>query len=137
VTTVVRGLSPTLLQRQKLIAEVNEGHVLAFPAKLESEDPSIERQRLVDIAHFEGDVVETDGTCPFGIRHAPSKAQASLPQSERRPVSNYRCFGTFPQAQKTQPAGDGGEPTFRNRLFGKRAGRVGLKYCLEFHPSRT
>ena len=31
--------------------------------------------------------------------------------SERRPVSNYRCFGTFPQVQKTQPAGDGGEPT--------------------------
>src|SRR6476646_8981693 len=40
VATVVRGLSASLLQRQKLVAEVDEGHVLAFPAKIDRDDPS-------------------------------------------------------------------------------------------------
>jgi len=36
---------------------------------------------------------------PAGLDCA--KAQDSLPQSARRPVSNYRGFVTFPQAQMT------------------------------------
>jgi hypothetical protein len=48
---------------------------------------------------------------PAGLGWVLQGASLSASISERRPVSNYRCFDTFPQALKTQPAGDGGEPT--------------------------
>jgi len=61
VAAVVRGLLSSPLEGQELVAQVDEGHVLAFPAQLEREQPPVERQRFVDVADFERDVIETDG----------------------------------------------------------------------------
>ena len=60
VTAVVRGLTTPLLQREELVTQVDERVRLASAAELESEQPAVEGQRLVDVAHFERDVVEAD-----------------------------------------------------------------------------
>src|SRR5581483_1203684 len=57
---VICGLPAALLQREELVAKIDEGHVLALAAQLELEQPAIECQRLFDAADFERDVIETD-----------------------------------------------------------------------------
>jgi hypothetical protein len=42
-----------------LVTQINERHILVFPAKLEREYPGVERQCFLDIAHFERNVIET------------------------------------------------------------------------------
>ncbi len=69
MATVVRRLAAALLQREELVAQVDEGHVLAFPAQLEVEEAGVKRQRCLDIAHFKRHVIETDGARFFGFRH--------------------------------------------------------------------
>jgi hypothetical protein len=61
MTPIVGGLSAALLEREKLIAQIDEGRGLVPAAKLEVEQAAVKRERLVDIADFESDVVETDG----------------------------------------------------------------------------
>src|SRR3546814_1076531 len=61
VAVVVGRLAAALLQREELVAEIDEGGGLAPAAQLEIEQAAIEGQRLVDIADLEGDMVETDG----------------------------------------------------------------------------
>ena len=58
---VIRRLPPALLQREELIAKIDEGGVFALAAQLELEQAAVERQRLFDVADLERDVVETDG----------------------------------------------------------------------------
>src|SRR5258708_28091692 len=60
MTAVVGGLSAALLQREELIAQIDERPGLALAAQFELEQAAIERQRLLDIADLESDVVETD-----------------------------------------------------------------------------
>ena len=49
------------LERDELIAEIDEGHPAALPAKLESvDDAAEEREHLVDVPHLDRDVVDAD-----------------------------------------------------------------------------
>src|SRR5262245_66302323 len=57
---VVGSLLAALLQRDELVAEIDERHGLATAAKLEVEQAAIERQRLIDIPDLESDMIETD-----------------------------------------------------------------------------
>src|SRR6478672_3626658 len=61
MTAVVGALGAALLQREELIAQIDERRGLALAAQFELEQAAIERQRLLDIADLESDVVETDG----------------------------------------------------------------------------
>src|SRR5712692_1974632 len=61
MTAVVGGLAAALLQREELIAQVDEGRAFALAAKLELEQAAVERQRLIDVADLERDMVEADG----------------------------------------------------------------------------
>ncbi len=50
-----------LLKREELVTKVDESRILAPAAQLEIEQAPVEGQRLVDIANFEGDVIEPPG----------------------------------------------------------------------------
>ena len=60
------------LERDELVAEVDEGHVPAAAAQRQlAEDRLEERECLVDRAHLDGDVVDADSP-----RHGTSVAAA-------------------------------------------------------------
>ena len=63
MTAVVRWLLATLLQRDELVAEIDERIRIAPAPELEFEKPAVERECLVDVADFERDVIESHGTC--------------------------------------------------------------------------
>src|SRR5439155_20229282 len=67
VPAIVGRLLAALLQGQELVAEIDESHAVALAAKLEIENTAIERQRFLDIADLQGDVVETDGAGLAGV----------------------------------------------------------------------
>src|SRR5437660_1669310 len=58
-----------LLQREELVAQVDDRRGLALAAQLELEQTAVEGQRLLDIADLERDMVETDGACFACFRH--------------------------------------------------------------------
>jgi hypothetical protein len=60
MTAVVGGLGAALLECEELIAQIDEGRGLAPAAKLEVEQATVERQRLIDITDLESDIVEAD-----------------------------------------------------------------------------
>src|SRR5262249_6975094 len=72
MAAVVGGLLTPLLQREELIAEINERCCLALAAQLEIEQATVERQSRIDVADLESDVIETDGTRFSWLRHAAS-----------------------------------------------------------------
>jgi hypothetical protein len=49
----ISGLSAALLQREKLVTQINEGRGAAFAPKLEVEQSTIEGQSLSDVADLE------------------------------------------------------------------------------------
>jgi hypothetical protein len=49
-----------LLQRQELIAEIDEGHARLTAAQFEGEELRVEVERFVDIADLDRDMVEAD-----------------------------------------------------------------------------
>src|SRR5207245_2688154 len=61
MTAVVGGLGTALLERDELVAEIDEGRILALAAKLEIEQAAVERQSLLDITDLESDMIEADG----------------------------------------------------------------------------
>ena len=61
MTAVVGGLGAALLEREELIAQIDESRGLAPTANLEVEQAAVKCERLLDIADLEGDMVETDG----------------------------------------------------------------------------
>src|SRR5438270_3660625 len=69
MAAVIGSLAAALLKRQELVAKVDESRILAPAAQLEIEQAAIEGQRLVDIANFEGDVIEPDCASLLGLRH--------------------------------------------------------------------
>jgi hypothetical protein len=62
VTAVVSGLRTALLQREELVAQIDECRSLALTAKFEVEQATVERQGLFDVTDLESDMIETDGT---------------------------------------------------------------------------
>ena len=69
MTAVITGLLAALLQGEELIAEIDEGRVLALAAQLELEQAPVEGQRLLDVAHLERDVVHADRAGFAGLGH--------------------------------------------------------------------
>src|SRR5215471_259259 len=69
VTTIVCGLPATFLQGNKLIAKVDEGHGLSLATQLESEESAVERQRLVDVADLQRNMVEANDARFRGLSH--------------------------------------------------------------------
>jgi hypothetical protein len=57
MTTVIRWLFASLLQGYELIAEIDEGHILAFAAKLEFEETPIKGQCFFDVSNFQSYMV--------------------------------------------------------------------------------
>ena len=57
MSPVVRRLRSACLKGQELIAEIDEGHGVALAAQFEVEQATVEGERLVDVADFEGDMV--------------------------------------------------------------------------------
>jgi hypothetical protein len=57
------------LQREKLVAKIDEGHSWFAAPKLEGEQLRIEIERLLDIADFDGDMVEPDHAGLAGPGH--------------------------------------------------------------------
>src|SRR5262249_50599588 len=72
MAAVVGALDAALLQREKLIAQIDERRGLALAAQFELEQASVERQRLLDIADLDSDMVETDGALFPCFRHETS-----------------------------------------------------------------
>jgi hypothetical protein len=56
----VRGLRPSLGERDELVAHVDERHPADSAAQLNLEQPAVEGQRLVDRPDLERDVVHAD-----------------------------------------------------------------------------
>jgi len=60
VTSVVGRLRTSLLQRDELIAEIDERHRLVLFPQLEIEQAAVENQRRFDVADLERDVIDSD-----------------------------------------------------------------------------
>src|SRR5262245_16495189 len=56
MAAVVGRLLTALLQRQELVAQIDEGRGLALAAQLEIEQAAVEGERLLDIADLESDM---------------------------------------------------------------------------------
>src|SRR5882724_1804118 len=88
---VISGLFASRLQRDELVAKIDEGHRLALAAQLKSEDAAIECQRFLDIADFQRYMVETDGARLCGADHLNLLLQ-SLTYQE---TASCRCVGSM------------------------------------------
>src|SRR5262249_24324074 len=60
MATIVRGLLAAFLKSNELVAQIDKGHRIALAAQLELEEAAVERQRLLDVSHFQRYVVEAD-----------------------------------------------------------------------------
>jgi hypothetical protein len=69
MTSVVSRLRTAFLEREKLVSQVDEGHGIALAAKLEVEHSPVESKRLLNVADFDGDVIETDHARFLCFRH--------------------------------------------------------------------
>jgi hypothetical protein len=59
MTAIVGRLFATLLERDELVAQIDEGHGVALAAQLEGKESTVERQRLFNVGNLKRDVVET------------------------------------------------------------------------------
>ena len=71
MAAVIGRLLAALLQGDELVAEIDEGHVIALAAQFELEQPAPEGQRLLDVADLERYMVEAYDAWSFGICHCP------------------------------------------------------------------
>jgi hypothetical protein len=85
MTTIVRGLFASFLKGKELVAQVDERHVLVLPAKLELEYPPVERERFLDIAHLERNVIEAYGASFLDFMHE-TLAAVTDPYRKRGPA---------------------------------------------------
>jgi hypothetical protein len=76
VAAVVGGLRAPGRERDELVAHVDERHARAAAAQLEVEDRAVEVERLVDVADFQGDVVQADG--PWLAGHVDHLAASAV-----------------------------------------------------------
>ena len=60
VSSFIGRLPSSPLQRDELVAQVDEGILVASASQLKFEDPPVEGERLIDVAHLEGHMVEAD-----------------------------------------------------------------------------
>ena len=76
MAAVVRRLFAALLKGDELVAQLDEGHGLASAAQLEIEEASVERQRLVDVAHFQRHMNSSPRHVP--LRYQPSDTPVAV-----------------------------------------------------------
>jgi tryptophan synthase beta subunit len=67
---VIGGLFASRLQRDELVAKIDEGHHLVLAAQLKVEDAAIKCQRFLDIADFQRYMVEADSARLCGANHS-------------------------------------------------------------------
>jgi hypothetical protein len=58
------------LQRDELVAKIDEGHRPALAAQLKVEDAVVKRQRFLDVANFHRYVVEANSARLCGANHS-------------------------------------------------------------------
>jgi hypothetical protein len=79
MTAVVGRLAAALLQRDELVAEIDERVRVALAAQLEGEEAPVERQRGFDVVDLEGHVIEAHRTrLPFLGHRIPRRQSHSL-----------------------------------------------------------
>src|SRR6202040_1813345 len=70
MTAVIGGLFASRLQRDELVAKIDEGHRPALATQLKVEDAAVECQRLLDIPDFQRYMVQADGARLCGANHS-------------------------------------------------------------------
>ena len=86
MAAVVGGLGAAFLEREELIAQIDEGRGVALAPKLEVEQSTVEGQSLFDIADLERDMIETDGACFARVEHRTLRYYRLLRHSRGRSV---------------------------------------------------
>jgi hypothetical protein len=69
IALVVGRLAAALLKGEELIAQVYESRACTPAAELEVEQSAVKCQRLIDVADFKSDMIETDGACFPCLNH--------------------------------------------------------------------
>ena len=77
MTAVVSRLFASRLQRDELVAKIDEGHRLALAAQFEVEDAAVECQRFLNVPDFQRYVVEADGARLWGADHSTLQSSAA------------------------------------------------------------
>jgi hypothetical protein len=97
------------LKREELVTKVDEGHVLAFTAKLEFEDSFVERQSFLDVAHFKGNVVETHSARSSGFGHdiLMGRTVRGLDRNLEHSFQQHRASGTEMNVSFSAPPMEG------------------------------
>ena len=67
VTMSIGRLRAPGCERDELVADVDERHPTGAAAELHVEDAPVEAERLLDVVHLEGDMIDTDE--PRALRH--------------------------------------------------------------------
>lgn len=97
MTSLVRPLTTAGAQREELITEIDPRHRRPPAAKLELEEARIPRQRLVDVAHLERDMVDADRAChPESVRQ-PDAVAITPTTAARTPIHPIHVGMTRPQ----------------------------------------
>ena len=69
VTAVVGRLFAAFLQRDELVAKIDEGIRIALAPQLEGEEATVECQGGFDVADLQGDMIEAHGTSLSRFSH--------------------------------------------------------------------
>src|SRR5205814_4316744 len=95
VTPIVGGLHAALLERNKLVSQIDDGHRVAFASKFEFEQAGVESQSRFDVTDLESDMIEPDDARFIPLRHS-----ASIPSQAR---SNH-YHASNPERRMTRAA---------------------------------
>src|SRR5712671_1432886 len=101
MATVVSGLGTALLQREELVAKVDESRSAALAPKFEIEQSTIESQGFFDIANLESDVIETNGSRFSWLRHGTLQRLAGDTSSMTGTNLKGQATSTRPQHTQT------------------------------------
>ena len=75
---VVPSLGAALAEREELVAHVEEGHAAHSSAELEGEEAAVERERFLEIADLESDVVDAQEPGPAAQLVPPAGLAGSV-----------------------------------------------------------
>src|SRR5215470_4241245 len=89
VAAIVRRLLAPLLEGNKLVTQIDEGHVVTLAAQLELEELTVKCQRLVDVAYLQRYMIEAHDARSRGFYHrtllCQSEGQVGRRTPERKP----------------------------------------------------
>ena len=102
---IVRRLRATLAHGQELVAHVDEGHAVNAPAQLEVEQAPVERERGVEVADLERDVVDAEQARHVRARRA-RRGRPARAATRRRPRSRHLPGVMAPAITEATPGWD-------------------------------